>query len=133
GDHARAAKSFARVASDFPDSRYAAECALHAGIESLAANDPAAALEVLRSKAAGSSAEVFAWRSRAEAAAGDKDAALASLDRALELEKDETAIARLRGQRADLLASLGKTDEALREYKSAGKAGSDYALQAAAV
>ncbi len=130
GDHAAASASFARVVREYSDSRYAAECALHAGIESLAANDPAGALEFLRSKPAGTSAEVFAWRSRAEAASGDKEAALASLDRALELEKDDAAVARLRGQRADLLASLGKSDEAMREYK---RAGSDYALQAAAV
>jgi len=130
GDHARAAKTFARVPAEFPDSRYAAECALHGGIEFLAANDPAAAVELLRSEAAGTSAEVLTWRSRAESAAGDKQAALRSLDRALELEKDDAAIARLRGARADLLSALGKPDEALREYR---RAGSDYALQAAAV
>ena len=130
GDHTAAATSFGRVVREFPDSRYVSECALHAGIESLAANDPSTALEILRSKAAGESAEVFAWRSRAEAASGDKEAALKSLDRALELEKDDAAVARLRGQRADLLASLGKSDEAMREYR---RAGSDYALQAAAV
>lgn len=130
GDHDRAAQAFARVPSEFAGSRYAAECALHAGIEFLAAGDHAAALAVLRSDAAGSSAEVHAWRSRAESAAGDEEAALRSLDRALELEKDEAAIARLRASRADLLAALGKGDEALREYQ---RAGSDYALQAAAV
>jgi tetratricopeptide (TPR) repeat protein len=56
GDHARAAKTFARVPAEFPDSRYAAECALHGGIEYLAANDPASALELLGSQAAGTSA-----------------------------------------------------------------------------
>jgi len=130
GDHARAAQAFARVPAELPASRHAAECALHAGIESLAAGDPATALAHLRSEAAGSSAEVHAWRSRAESAAGDEEAALRSLDRALELEKDEAAIARLRASRADLLSALGKGEEALKEYQ---RAGSDYALQAAAV
>ncbi|MFN0008209.1 MAG: tetratricopeptide repeat protein [Planctomycetota bacterium] len=130
GDHARAAQAFARVPAELPGSRYAAECALHAGIEFLAAGDHAAALEFLKSDAAGSSAEVYAWRSRAESAAGDEEAALRSLDRALEFEKDAAAIARLRASRADLLTALGKGEEALKEYQ---RAGSDYALQAAAV
>jgi len=130
GEHGEAARCFARVPSEFQDSRYAAECALHAGIEWLAADRPRDALEALRTKSAGESAELLAWRSRAEAASGDNTAALKSLDRALEIAPDPTAQSRLRSARADLLAALGKKDEALREYELAG---SDYALQAAAV
>ena len=130
GDHAEAAKCFARVVSDVPDSRYAAECALHGGIECLAAGDAAQALELLRSKAAGESVDVLTWRARAERAAGDSEAALKSLDRALSLAKDPEAKERVHSARADALQALGRKDEALREYE---RAGSDYALEAAAV
>jgi len=130
GDHGRAARQFERVATEFPESPHAAECALHGGIEWLAANEPAKALALLESKAAGESVDLLTWRSRAEAAAGDQQAALKSVDRALELAKDADSQARLRGARADVLAAMGKKDEALREYE---RAGSDYALQAAAV
>jgi TolA-binding protein len=130
GDHAEAAKCFARVPADFPDSRYAAECALHGGIEWIAAGDPAQALALLKSRSAGESVDVLTWRARAERAAGDSEAALKSLDRALALAKDAESKERVHSARADVLQSLGKKDEALREYE---RAGSDYALEAAAV
>ncbi len=130
GDHERAARVFARAAAEYPDGRWAAECALHGGIEWLGAKKPKDALELLRSKQAGESVDVLSWRSRAEADLGDREAALADVDRALELAQDDDAKSRLRSSRADLLSALGKKDEAQREYE---RAGSDYALQSAAV
>jgi TolA-binding protein len=130
GDHELAARSFTRVPSEWPDSRYASECALHAGIEWLAANRPNDALEILRSKAAGESVDVLSWRSRAEAASGDAESAVRTLDRALELAREDETRSQLHSQRADLLSASGRKDEARREYE---RAGSDYALQAAAV
>jgi TolA-binding protein len=130
GDHERAAQSFASVAKEMPDSRHAAECALQGGIEWIAAKRYDEALSLLRSKVAGESVDVLTWRARAEAAAGDGKAALKSLDRAIAIAPDDAARARLRSTRADVLAASGRSDEALREYE---RAGSDYALQAAAV
>lgn len=130
GDHNRAAQCFERVVESFPKSRHAAECALQAGIEWLAAKRPAEARRALSSAAAGDSLDVLTWRARAEAQHGDHAAALATLERALGLAKDDATRARLASARADELAALGRKDEALAEYQ---RAGDDYALQAAAV
>jgi TolA-binding protein len=130
GDHARAAQCFAKVVESHPRSRHRLECALQAGIEWLAAKRPDEALRCLSSAAAGDSLDVLTWRARAQAQNGDHAAALATLERALPLAKDEGTRARLQSSRADELAALGRKDEALAEYR---RAGDDYALQAAAV
>src|SRR6185503_9383549 len=49
GDHAGAARDFRAVLERFPKSRFVSECALHAGIESLSAGSPKAALAALSS------------------------------------------------------------------------------------
>ncbi|MCE9593229.1 MAG: tetratricopeptide repeat protein [Planctomycetes bacterium] len=130
GDHSRAAQCFAKVVESYPRSRHVTECALQAGIEWLAAKRSDEALRCLSSPAAGDSLDVLSWRARAQAQSGDHGAALATLDRALPLAKDDALRARLQSSRADELSALGRKDEALAEYR---RAGDDYALQAAAV
>ncbi|MCK6449169.1 MAG: tetratricopeptide repeat protein [Planctomycetes bacterium] len=130
GDHVRAAQCFARVVEVFPQSRHAAECALQAGVEWLAAGRPADAVRALSAPAAGESFDVFVWRARASAGANDHAAALTALERAAKLAPDDAAKARVASARADSLAALGRKDEALAEYR---RAGDDYALAAAAV
>lgn len=130
GDHGRAAQCFARVVEVFPQSRHAAECALQAGVEWLAAGRPADAVRALSAPAAGESFDVLVWRARALAAANEHAAALATLERAANLAPDDAASARVASARADSLAALGRKDEALAEYR---RAGDDYALAAAAI
>lgn len=130
GDQRGAALAFGELLERFPESRFRAECTLQRGIACLQAGDAAAALTALESKDAGETPELFYWRARAQAAAGKPDAALASIDRALASKPDKDLTERLRTARADVLTKSGRGDEAMREYE---RAGSDYALQAAAV
>ncbi|MBI5362356.1 MAG: tetratricopeptide repeat protein [Planctomycetes bacterium] len=130
GEHAAAADAYGRVVERFPASVHAAECALQAGVEWLAAGDPRAAVAALSRSELGGSAEALGWRARAHEKAGDREAALATLQRALDARPDEPLRARLLLQRADLLTALGRGAEARADYE---RIGSDRALLAAAV
>lgn len=130
GDHAGAARAFARVVAEFPKSQHVGECALHAGIELLASGDAAGAAAALARGELDRDPEALAWRARAQAKSGARDAALATLARALELTPAGEGRDRLALQRADLLAESGRANEARAEY---ARVGSDRALLAAAV
>ncbi len=131
GDHAGAARDFEALLDKFPESRFAAEAALHRGVELLAAGDAKAAAEALSDKRAGASAETLYWRGRARLKAGDREASLADLDRALKAAGADAQIAeRIQSVRGDVLSELGRGADAARAYE---KSGSAYAVQAAAV
>lgn len=130
GDHRGAARAFGRVVQEFPRSPHRAECALHEGIELLAAGDAAAAAAALGRSELERDAEALGWRARAQSASGARDAALATLSRAIELAPAGEARERLVLQRADLLVDLGRGAEARGDY---ARVGSDRALLAGAV
>lgn len=130
GDRAGAAKDFGALIEKFPKSRFAAEAALQRGVQLLEAGDARSAAEALAHPAAGETPEVLYWRGRARGKAGDREGALADLDRAL-AGKPEAALAeRIQSVRGDVLTDLGRTGEAALAYE---KSGSAYAIQAAAV
>ncbi len=127
-DHAGAAKDFRALLERFPKSRFAAECALHAGIESLSAGDPKAALAALSSPLVEKSDEALYWRARAQSESGDARAALQTLD---QVKSREGELAQRIGVlRGECLGKLGDSKAALAAYE---RSGSDYALQRAAV
>ena len=130
GDHAGAAREFAALQERYPESRYAGEAALQRGVELVRAGRAAAAVEVLRTVARGGDAESCLWLARAEDAAGDPEAGLATLERALRSRPEAALAGRIHVARGDLLAKLGRTEQAREAYESGG---SDYALHAAAV
>jgi TolA-binding protein len=128
GDHAGAAKDFRALLERFPKSRFAPECALHAGIESLSAGDAKAALAALSSPLVEKSDEALYWRARAQSESGDAKAALQTLD---QVKSREGELAQRAGVlRGECLAKLGDSKGALAAYE---RSGSDYALQRAAV
>lgn len=132
GDHAGAARSFGELVDGYPKSRFVAEATLQRGIHLLEAGDAKAARQVLSSPNAGGGADVLFWRARAETKAGDREAALASLDAAAKAQPSPSKdlLGRIRVARGDLLFDLGRAGDAAREYEQSG---SDYALHAAAV
>ena len=113
-----------------PEGPLAGEAALHCGIERLLAGDAAGARAALESRAVGEGAAALYWRARASAALGDHAGALAALDRAARAQPDQALAGEIEAARGDALAALGRGDEASRAWQ---KAGSEYALQAAAV
>ncbi len=130
GDHAGAAREFGRLLERYPEGEFAGEAALHRGIHLLRSGDANGALAALNAPAAGKGAEVLYWRAQAQAKTGDAKGALATLDRALRGEPGDEIEARIHMLRGDLLSETGREDEAVEAY---GRAGSDYALHAAAV
>ncbi|MBK7877451.1 MAG: tetratricopeptide repeat protein [Planctomycetes bacterium] len=130
GDHAAAARAFGRVVREFSQSVHRAECALHEGIELLAAGDAAAAAKALARGELDADPDALGWRARAQAASGARDAALATLERAVGLAPAGERRDALALQRADLLAELGRGAEARADY---ARVGSARALLAAAV
>ena len=129
GDAAGAAEEFGRLLERFPKSRYAAEARLQRGIQQLQAGDAAAAVESL----AGTDArdpQALLWLARARRAAGDPQAALRTLDQALALSPPPALASRLQVARGEVLGDLGRGEEAVAAFE---RAGSDYALHAAAV
>lgn len=129
-DHEGAAASFGDLLQRFPASRYAAEAALHRGIHLLRAGNARGALETLSSQAAADEAEVCYWRGRAHAARDDHPAALVAFERGLALDPEQDLARRLEVGRGDALYEMGEGEAAAVAYQ---RAGSDYALHAAAV
>ncbi len=129
-DHENAAKSFAELLDKVQDSRFAAEATLQLGIHLLQSDHPKEAVAAFERKTAGSDPELLYWRARAKKATGDKEGALADLDRAAKGQPRPELAERLMVARGDLLFDLGRTKEAADSY---GASGSDYALHAAAV
>jgi len=130
GDLDGAGSEFSALLKRAPEGPFASEAALFAGVYRVRAGDPRGALTALSHPAAGDGPEVLYWRARAESDTGDAKAALATLDRALRSVDDDELRGRLQLARGDALTALGRDDEAIGAYRSAG---SDYALHAAAV
>jgi len=128
GDERGAARLFAALLDAEPRGPYAREAAVQCGAHLLRAGSPREALQVLELPAAGEDAESLYWRARAQAATGDKEAALRSLERAASGAEGELA-ARVAAARGDLLYELGRLTESAAAYE--GDA-SDYGLHAAA-
>ena len=129
-DQGGAAKDFGALLERFPQSPLRGECALQRGVALLRSGDARGALAAFAAPECPADAETLGWRARAEEAAGDKQAALASVERALDMHPAAESEQRLALQRADLLAALGRGAEAQRIWE---KVGNDRALLAAAV
>ncbi|HEX9794568.1 MAG TPA: tetratricopeptide repeat protein, partial [Planctomycetota bacterium] len=129
-DHPAAAREFATLVERHPTSPYLAEALLQQGVHLLKAGDSRAALVPLTAQAAGDGAEVLYWRAQALSGTGEKEQAIAAVDRALAGRADADLQERLRVLRGDLLFELGRLDEAVGSY---GGSGSDYALHAAGI
>jgi TolA-binding protein len=129
GDHAGAAREFQDLVRAHPESRYAAEARLEAGVETLLAGDGAAALPLLAEVARGGDGEALYWLGRAQSSQGQREQALASFERGLKGAEGDLR-ERLQVARGDALRALGRAEDAIRAYEGSG---SDYALYAAAV
>ena len=129
-DHASAAERFAELLQRFPESRFADEARLQGGIQTLRAGDPQTAARILGAQALADDSQALYWLAQAQEQTEDFEAALRSLERAAQARPDEGLAARIQVARGDVLASLGRADEALNAYESGG---SEYALYAAAV
>ncbi|MBK7641578.1 MAG: tetratricopeptide repeat protein [Planctomycetes bacterium] len=130
GDSQGAAKDFGALLERFPKSPLRAECALQRGVALLRAGDAPAAVQAFSSPDCAADADTLAWRARAQDAAGDKQAALSSVERALALHPSAEREQALALQRAELLAALGRGAEAQRIWE---RVGDDRALLAASV
>lgn len=130
GEHARAAESFAALLERYPDSRFASEAALQAGIARLRAGDAQGARRLLQDERVVEGPESAYWLARAQRESGDAQSALSTLESALRRRPGGELEARLQAERGDALADLGRSDEAARAWRSAG---GDYGLYAAAV
>jgi TolA-binding protein len=130
GDHRGAAQRFGDLLERYPQGEHAGEAALHRGIELLRANDAPGAVQALASPHVEPTSEALYWRAQAQLSAGDANAALASVDAALGAKPAKDLAERLNVTRGDVLAALGRSDEAARSY---ARSDSDYALYAAAV
>ncbi|HVS11556.1 MAG TPA: tetratricopeptide repeat protein [Planctomycetota bacterium] len=130
GDHRASAQRFAELLQRFPEGRFAAEAALQLGVEELRAGEVRSSVRSLSAEALSESAEAAYWLAQAQAKAGEAEAALASLDRALSLRPEPQLAERVNAARGDLLGELGRPEEALRAYQ---RSGSDYASYAASV
>ena len=135
GRSAESAAYFQSLLQRYPQSRFATEARLQAGIQLLQAGDARQALSVLSSGQAQNGPEWLFWRARCHSRSGEPDQALALIDRALANERalaaqPEEWKARLQVARGDALFELDRGAEAAAAYRQAG---SDYALHAAAV
>ncbi len=130
GDHAGAAREFEGLLEAFPQSRYAEEARLQAGIALLQANDARRAAVRLTEAASGGDPEALFWLAQAQKDSGDGRGALASLERALRGKPAQELEERIQVLRGDLLAGAGRSQDALEAYE---KGGSDYALYAGSV
>lgn len=120
GELEAAATAFGQLLERFPNGPYAAEAALQQGAHLLRAGKPSDALAALSSPAAGKSAELLAWRARAERALGLREIALASAGEALALSPEPPLASSLRSLQAELLLALGREEEALAAFRAAG-------------
>ena len=127
-DLAGSARAFEALLESTPESRFASEARLQAGIQRLRSGDADAAVRHLRAN--GDAPETLHWLAQAELAAGDPEAALATLDRGLSRRPPRELEQKLFVLRGDCLGKLGRTAESRAAYE---KSGSDYALYAAAL
>ncbi len=130
GDHAGAARAFESLFERAPEGPFAREAALQAGIARLRAGDARAAVERLTAAARDGEPETLYWLAQAEKQAGEPQAALASLTRALRARPAPELVERIHVLRGDCLAADGRTAEAQQAYEQSG---SSQALHAGAV
>ena len=128
--HAEAARLFGELLDLEPEGRFAAEAGLHRGIHLLQAGEDRQALQALRRSGLEPTAETMYWRAQAELRCGEPEAALQSLEAALERRPAEELAGRIHTARGDALFELGRGGEAASAY---GRSGTAYALHAAAV
>ncbi|TAJ18736.1 MAG: tetratricopeptide repeat protein [Planctomycetota bacterium] len=122
GDERAAEQGFVRMLERFPRGAHASEAAIQLGALRLRRNDARGALGLLSSAPLARSAEALYWRARCEQQLDRAGAALASLDRALELAPQPELAARVQGLRAQLLLAAGRTDDARSALSAAGSA-----------
>ncbi len=121
GDHAAAARAFEAALKAEPEGPQASECALHLGIERLAAGDAAGARAALDAPLLDADPDAPEWRARAALAAGDAASALAALDRVGKASRGDAQRAeRLSRLRGEALEKSGRTAEAARAYADGG-------------
>ncbi|QDU65986.1 tetratricopeptide repeat protein [Engelhardtia mirabilis] len=128
--HDEAAGHFAALLERFPDSRFAAECALHRGIALLRAQRVDQARGALDDPRVPAGAEAEYWRARASAAAADHAAALSHAEAGLRTRPEGEVARRLQVARGDALLALGRNAEAADAFEAGG---GGYALYSAAV
>ena len=130
-DHSGAAREFRALVKRFPRSDHVDEARLQAGVQTLLAGDVRAATKLLEQAAqARRDPEVLVWVARAHEEAGDPERALNVLDEARRASPEGELATRIQVARGDLLAQLGRGDDAVRAYEDGG---SEYALYAAAI
>ncbi len=154
GRHLDAARSFATLIDEHPESRFASEAVLHLGIHLLQVGEAEKARAAFELPQAARDAEHHYWLARALIETGELEAALAALNRVSDDESVRASdrsgrhspiasgaesargtdpndlLERIRAARGDVLFRLGRAQEAARAW---GESGSDYALHAAAV
>lgn len=128
GDLVGAASLFEELLERYPKGRFAAEAALQRGAHLLRAGRSADALKALAFPTAGTGPEVLYWLGKAQAACGQQEQALATLERAARGAPAELT-ERIAAARGDVLFELGRLEESADAY---GNSRSDYALHAAA-
>lgn len=117
-----AARAFIAAAQLEPEGPYAAECTLHAGIESLAAGDARSARELLAAKVLDSVPDAAEWRARAALADGDPESALREVTRARSAKSDAARSARLARIEGEAHEKAGRGKDAARSFAADGSA-----------
>ncbi len=128
-DRRGAAREFRALADAHPDSRFAAEARLEAGVQLLLDGAAEEALPLLAESAKGGGGEELYWLARAQEATGKHEDALKTLERARKGSSGEL-LERIQVARGDTLRALGRSEDAIAAYEGAG---SEYSLYAAAV
>lgn len=129
-DFQRAAARFSALLDRFPDSEFAAEAALQAGVQRVRARDFSGALQALGHPAAPKDAQTSYWTAAAHAGLEQHEAAYNAARKGLDRGPDEALAVQLRIAAGDALYELGREAEAAALYEASGSA---YALHAAAV
>ncbi len=129
GDRRGAAREFRALYEAHPESRFAAEARLEAGVQTLLDGAAEEALPLLSESAEDGAGEALYWLARAQEATGRSEDALKTLERARKGASGEL-LERIQVARGDALRSLGRSEDAIAAYEGAG---SEYSLYAAAV
>ncbi len=116
-----AVRAFTAAAQLEPEGPYAAECTLHAGIESLASGDPRAARALFATKLLDAAPDAAEWRARAALADGDPESALREVTRARSASGGDAAqnarLARIEGEAHE---HAGRSQDAARAFAAGG-------------
>lgn len=128
GDLEGATRRFARLVEREPNGPFAEEARLQRGALLLRGGKAKEAVAALTPLA--NSVEGATWLARAQLAAGDANAALATVARASRLQLEPNQLDALAILRGDALTALGRAADAAEAYSQAR---SDYALHAAAI